>query len=135
MKINRKRVAAYSNVAVPAGLLLILLATLVPFFLRNREWAVDTYKYVYAAGALVLLSARLFSPSADTDMRLRRLRRIESWSAIFFCVASFFLFYPGAELRDWLAFTLAGAAIQIFTSVAIPNRQAKLAKTAENDKH
>ena len=63
----------------------------------------------------------------STDARLKRLHRIESWSAVFYCAAAFLLFYTH-ELRDWLAFTLAGAAIQIITSIAIPMREAKLAR-------
>ena len=117
-----------TSVVAPAGLLLILLATLVPFFMMNTAWAQQAYPYVYSAGALILLIARLFTPYRGSDMRLKRFHRIESWSAIFFCVAAFFLFYPGAQLRDWLAFTLAGAAIQAITSIAIPSRESKIGK-------
>lgn len=94
--------------------------------MRDTAWAVASYKYVYSAGALALLLVRLFTPYRGDDLRLKRLHRIESWSAVFFCAAAVFLFYPGAELRDWLAFTLAGAALQIFTSLAIPARESKL---------
>ena len=110
------------------ALLLVLAATLVPFFMQDTPWAQTAYPYVYSAGALMLLIIRLFTPFKGNDARLKRLHRIESWSAVFFCVAAFFLFYPGAALRDWLAFTLAGAIIQIFTSLAIPAREAKVAR-------
>ena len=30
-------------------------------------------------------------------------------------------------MRDWVAFTLAGAAIRCYTSIAIPNRQRRIA--------
>lgn len=42
------------------------------------------------------------------SLRLRRLYRLETWCAIFFCVATFFMFYEKAGQMDWLAFTLAG---------------------------
>ena len=58
-------------------------------------------------------------------MRVRRLSRIESWSAIFFCVAAFFVFYDQTSLRDWLAFTLAGGCIQAYTSIMIPRALSK----------
>lgn len=112
---------------VPAGLLLIALATVEPLILHPFSpggW----YPYVYAAGAVVLLLCRLFTTNSAKDLRLRRLYRMESWSAIFFCVGTFFLFYPAGTMRDWLAFTLAGAAIQIFTSILIPMRRRKLLK-------
>ncbi len=125
---NNSLSAILSGTIAPIALLIILIATIVPFFLMNVEWAQAAYPYVYSAGALILLVARLFSPYRGTDMRLKRLHRIESWSAIFFCVAAFFLFYPASQLRDWIAFTLAGAAIQVFTSIAIPNQERKAAR-------
>lgn len=110
---------------VPVGLLMIALATVEPLILH--PFAVGTwYKYVYGIGAVMLLLCRLFSRNNAKDLRLRRLYRLESWSAIFFCVATFFMFYPSGTMRDWLAFTLAGAAIQIITSLMIPMRLRKL---------
>ncbi len=123
---NTAAPSAWVTAGAPAALLIILLATLVPFFMMHTAWAQAAYPYVYSAGALMLLLIRLFTPYRGSDMRLKRLHRIENWSAIFFCVAAVFLFFPGAQLRDWLAFTLAGAAIQIFTSIAIPAREAKI---------
>lgn len=113
---------------MPVGLLLVALATMEPLILHPFNpggW----YQYVYAAGAVLLLLCRLFITHGATDLRLRRLYRMEGWSAIFFCAGTFFMFYPSGTMRDWLAFTLAGAAIQIFTSIMIPMRQRKLLNT------
>lgn len=114
------------NFLAPFGLILILLATITPFFLQSVEWAQTAYPYVFSAGAVVLLVARLWQRRTSSDLRLRRLYRLEVWEAIIFCVAAFFLFYPQAGLRDWIAFTLAGAALQAYTSIAIPNREQKI---------
>lgn len=116
-----------NNIIVPVALLLVLGATAVPFFLHDIELARTTFPYIFSAGALHLLLARLFTPYRGKDPQLKRLHRIESWSAIIFCVAAFFLFYNPYQLRDWLSFTLAGAVIQIITSIAIPLRESKLA--------
>lgn len=87
----------------------------------------DTFRYVYAAGAALTLIGRLFQPAVDPGqpIRVRRLLRLESWSALLFCVAAFFAFYSAPVLRDWLAFTLAGAAIQIYCSIALSLAQRK----------
>ena len=61
------------NLIVPFGLLLILLATVAPFFLRDYEWALTSYRYVFAAGAVILLIARLMQRRTASDLRLRRL--------------------------------------------------------------
>lgn len=114
------------------GLLMIAIATAEPLILQPEAFLPGSeivwYKYLYGAGAVVMLLCRLFTKHQESDLRLRRLLRIENWSAIFFCVGTFFLFYPQAKARDWLAFTLAGAAIMIFTSLMIPLRRSKLAK-------
>lgn len=103
--------------AITLGLLLIVAGTFMPIFNFLQGTA---YRYVYAAGAVTLLTARLFTPYTGRVMRVKRLSRIEAWSAIFFCVAAFFMFYEPRAARDWLAFTLAGGVIQIYTSIMIP---------------
>ena len=74
-----------------AGLLLILAATALPLLMIGGE----TYKWIYAAGAICALVGRL-------------------------CAGAFFIFYAGDTSRDWIAFTLAGAILQIYTSIMIP---------------
>ena len=121
--VTRPRLAA---IGAPIALLVIFLATLVPFCLMGNDTAREIFPYVYSAGALGLLIVRLFTPFRGKDIRLRGWHRIESWTAVIFCVAAFFLFYNPGQLRDWLAFTLAGAVLQAITSIAIPAREKKL---------
>ena len=111
-------------VVMTVGMLLIVAGTVLPIFRLDN----DIYKYVYTAGAVMLLVSRLFNPYKGNNLRLKRLVRIESWSAIFFCVAAFFMFYDPTTARDWLAFTLAGGMIQIYTSIMIPRVAAKSRK-------
>ena len=108
---------------ITVGMLLVAIGTVMPLF--AQDMTNETFKYVYGAGAVLLLVGRLFSGYKGDNIRLKRLYRIESWSAIFFCVAVFFMFYERAGARDWLAFTLAGGAIQVYTSLMIPRTIAK----------
>lgn len=117
-----------NNVVAPIGLLLILASTATPFFLMHTAWAQQAYPFVYLAGAVLLLGSRLFTKYNCTDVRLRALHRMEKWTPLLFLVAVLVLFYKPDTLRDWLAFTLAGALIQIYTSLAIPAREKKIAK-------
>lgn len=108
---------------VTMGMLLIAAAIVIPMFAGIAN---PVYRWLYAAGALILLIGRILSQYKGDNLRLRRLYRIETWSAVFFCVAAFFLFYPpGNNLRDVLAFTLAGGVIQIYTSIMIPRAAKK----------
>ena len=108
------------NVVAPLGLVLILLATAAPFFFRGIAWALAAYPFVYLAGAVILLAARIFTTRPEASDRLRRLYRLETWSPAIFLVAVALLFYNAGELRDWIAFTLAGAVLQIYTAWMIP---------------
>jgi preprotein translocase subunit SecG len=108
---------------ITIGMLLIAAGTVMPLLMQDASS--DLFKYVYGGGAAMLIIGRLFTSYKGDNVRLKRLYRIETWSAIFFCVAVFFMFYEGAGARDWLAFTLAGGAIQIYTSIMIPRTIAK----------
>lgn len=116
------------GVITTIGLLLIAAGTILPI-LNGRETLyrdmAPTFKYIYSAGALLLLVSRLFNTYKGKILRLKRLHRIEMWSALFFCVAAFFLFYETDTTRNWLAFTLAGAAIQVYSSFMIPRTMRK----------
>lgn len=108
---------------ITIGMLLVAAGTVMPLLMQGT--GSDLYKYVYGGGALILLFGRIFTTYKGDNLRLKRLYRIEGWSAIFFCVAVFFMFYEDASSRDWIAFTLAGGAIQIYTSIMIPRTIAK----------
>lgn len=112
-KYSRRRglCALLSNI----GLIMIAAATVTPLLARGFPES-GWYKWVFTAGAAVCLAAALFNPAdAAWPMSRRRWHRIEGWSAIFFCAAAFFLYYPAGTPRDWLAFTMAGAVIKIIT--------------------
>lgn len=127
------------------GLLLIAAAMLGPFvsYMSHPDW-IAWFKWVYAAGALIFTMARLVSVSDPQDsLRLRRLRRLEFWAGVAFCIGAFFWFYnenkyadffyvgPLAILRDTVLFSLAGAAIQVIASWMITFRQNKERKERE----
>ncbi len=105
----------WTVIMVTIGLLAIVVATVVP--LVSGGFDVMWYRYLYAAGAALTLVGRLFAPYTGKHPRMKRLYRLESWSSIFFCVAAFFMFYDPMHNRDWLAFTLAGGAVQIISTI------------------
>lgn len=116
------RPAAWKIVMATVGLLAVAIGTLLPILnvMVEQGAAGNWWKYLYAAGAVLFLAAKLLTPYRGSHPRIRRLYRIESWSAIFFCVAAFFLFYNGSVSRDSWAFTLAGGVLLVFTTIAIP---------------
>lgn len=100
--------------AVAAGLLLV--------FAQGADAL--AYKIVYSAGAVATLAGRALEKCPyGNEVRVRRLYKLQVWSAVFFVVAAFFLWYDvtfgHTQTRDWLAFTLAGAVVQAYVSIAL----------------
>lgn len=105
-----------SVILVYAGLLLILAGIALPFFVGVQGLM---YKILYSAGAVMVLTGRILEPNDSPYLRVKRLMRIQIWSGIFFVAGAFFMWYSRTT-TDWLAFTLAGGAIQVYVSIALP---------------
>ena len=104
------------------GLLAIMTAAFLPLVHVGQT----SMRYVYAAGALVLLIGRVIAPRVkDAPLRLRRLLHVEVWTALVFVAGAVFLFLPSAGTKDWLAFTLAGGFLTLYTSIMIPRQKLK----------
>ena len=127
----------YVELAASVGLLLVLAAMMVPFF-RSLPIAIgDAARWVYAVGALVYTVARVVNVNApDDSLRLCRLRRLEFWAGMCFIVGAAFWFYklkyysglmvgPLAVMQQTVAFTMAGAVIQIVAGWMISSRMKK----------
>lgn len=114
------------NILVYGGLILVAVGLLLPFFTGVSG---IVYKVIFSAGALATLAGRLWEGTGHGSLQVRRLLRIQVWSAVFYCAAAFFLWYS-TDTRDWLAFTLAGAVIQILVSVRLPMTMRKEARAA-----
>ncbi len=127
----------YVEVAASVGLLLVLFAMMVPFFRSLPSIIGSVAKWVYAVGALVYTVARVINVNAPGDsLRLRRLRRLEFWAGMCFIVGAAFWFYklkyytgimvgPLAVMQQTVAFTMAGAVIQIVAGWMISSRMKK----------
>lgn len=126
------------------GLLLVAAGLLSPFAALTSVGAVGFFKWIFAAGGVIYTVARAVNVNDPLDSsRLRRLRRMEAWAGICFCVAAFFWFYNAGRLpsggslfilRETIAFTLAGAMIQIIASWMIAVRDKKERTLNPDDK-
>lgn len=118
------------------GLALVCVALVVPFFNPSDLGLVSVLKWIYSAGALIFVVARILSAGASHEsLRIRRLRRMECWAGMAFVVAALFWFYSEAHLgpyagvlavlRQTILFTLVGAFIQIIASWMIVSQSKK----------
>lgn len=113
-----------------SGLLLVAAGAFLPFVLGPGCLPA---KIVLTAGAALLLIGRLFTPYKGKIFRVKRLFAIEKWSAIFFCTSAFFMWYS-ENPQEWIVFLLAGAFIQLYTSIAIPHTEKKALKQEEAER-
>lgn len=100
-----------------AGMLVIFVAALLPIL---RAGGADLWRWLYAAGAAIVLVCRIFQPMDAPTLRARRLKKMEYWSGVVWAVGAFFVFYPKAGPTDWLAFFLAGGVLEAYASLAMP---------------
>lgn len=122
------------------GLILVALGLLAPFTDLTNTGYLHFFKWIYGAGALIFTFARVAgSTDPDESLQLRRLRRLEFWAGVAFCIGTFFWFYNEdrfgfyldlgmgslACLRDTVYFTLAGAVIQILAVIFLSRRMKK----------
>lgn len=97
------------------GLILVFVATAMPLLLVSPS----IYRWIYGAGAVLVTLGKAVKPSPSEDIRVRRLCRIEVWGGLMFVAGTFFMFYNGYGNTDWIAFTLAGGAIEVYASIMI----------------
>ena len=116
-----------ANILSSIGLIVIAIGVWMPFVTGPDS---DIYRYVFSAGAAVLLVGRFMDKYTGDIFRVRRLYVIQRWSALFQCTAAFFMFYS-ADPRDWLVFVLSGAVLQLYVSIAIPMTERKAQKKAQ----
>lgn len=133
-KLERRRKTLEATATF--GLILVAVGLVGPFTNLTDTHYLSIFKWIYAPGALIFTIARMAGTTDPVgSMRMRRLRRMEFWAGIAFCIAAFFWFYNEAKpidnqgswsiLRETVVFSLVGALIQIIASWMIVYRAKK----------
>ena len=108
------------------GLLVLLAMALLPLLNINQEWM----RWVYVGGAAVVLVVRLMQRYKGKNLRVKRLYRINVMSAVLYCASAAMLFYSKGT-QDWIAFLMAGAALQTYASYMIDHELKKEPNSVE----
>lgn len=120
---NKKQIAA---TLLSLGMIILLAMAVLPLVEINEPWL----RYVYACGAALTLIARMMDRYNGKNIGIRRLYRIQSVSALCYCISAALLFFAESE-QDWLAFLTSGAVLQIYTSFRIQHEESKEASKNE----
>ena len=130
-KLDKKTVQRIQGVLLALGMVMLVVSAAFPLLGVWPEGML-LMRYIFAAGAASVLAVRLTEVYEGKNLRVKRLHSLERVSAFLYCVSAFLLFYYGNRLGggDWIAFLLAGAIMQIYTSFMIQREEEKDAKKA-----
>ena len=124
------------GIVLSVAMLMIMIPVLLNLLLFSQPWL----NYVFAAGAVAALVVRIMDKYPGTNLRIKRLYRISTVSALCYCLSAYFKFsaelhfFPYASGYDWLGFLMAGAALQIYTAFVIGYEEKKeLKKKLKNN--
>lgn len=115
------------GVVLVVAMLMILIPVVLNLLLIDWPWL----NYVFATGAVAALVVRILDRYNGDNLRIKRLYRIATVSAICYCLSAYLKFsaelyiFPYATGRDWLAFMMAGAALQVYTAFMIDHAEKK----------
>lgn len=130
-KLDKKTLQRIQGVLLALGMVMLMVSAAFPLLGVWPEGML-LMRYIFAAGAATVLAVRLTEVYEGKNLRVKRLHSLERVSAFLYCVSAFLLFYYGNRLGggDWIAFLLAGAIMQIYTSFMIQHEEEKDAKKA-----
>ncbi len=100
-----------SSLLVAIGLLIMLVMAVMPLLNINLLWM----RWAFAAGAALVLLARIMGVYSGPALRIKRLHRLLIVSAVLYCASAAMMFYSRGT-NDWIAFLLAGLLMQVYAS-------------------
>ena len=112
-----------SDILLIIGLLLMVVMAIMPLLEIKQQWM----RWAYAAGALIVLAARIVGNDNEGSLRVRRLHRILISSGILYCASAAMMFLPDGG-NNWIGFLLAGVVTQLYASWMIEREQGKSPK-------
>ena len=118
--MNQEERTRWSNIFVAVGMLLMVVMALMPLLDINRQWM----RWVFAAGAVIVLLARVLAIDNTAPLRIKRLHRILISSGILYCASALMMFLSRGS-NDWIAFLLAGVVAQFYASWMIDRENKK----------
>ena len=112
-----------ANIMVIVGMILMIVMAVTPL-LVNHQLNMEWMRWIFIAGALIVLVGRLIDIYRGPSLRLKRLHVILVFSALLYCASGSMMFiFQGTN--NWIAFLLAGVMVQLYASWMIDREQSK----------
>ena len=95
--------------------------------LVNHTFNVELMRWIFTAGATIVLLGRLIGFYQGPSFRIKHLHAILIFSALLYCTSAAMMFiFQGTN--NWLAFLFAGLIVQLYASWRIEREEKKEAK-------
>ena len=120
---NQDKKTGVANVMVIVGLLAMAVMALMPILNIHQPWM----RWLFAAGALIVLVGSVIGAYNGPELRIKRLHRILISSGILYCASAAMMFIPEGA-NNWIGFLLAGVVVQMYASWMIDREQQKTEK-------
>jgi UDP-N-acetylmuramyl pentapeptide phosphotransferase/UDP-N-acetylglucosamine-1-phosphate transferase len=112
-----------ANILVIVGMIMMIVMAVTPL-LVNHQLNMEWMRWIFIAGALIVLVGRLIDIYRGPSQRLKRLHVILVFSALLYCASGSMMFiFQGTN--NWIAFLLAGVMVQLYASWMIDREQSK----------
>ena len=112
-----------ANIMGIVGMILMIVMAVTPL-LVNHQLNMEWMRWIFIAGALIVLVGRLIDIYRGPSLRLKRLHVILVFSALLYCASGSMMFiFQGTN--NWIAFLLAGVMVQLYASWMIDREQSK----------
>ena len=113
-----------SNILVIVGLLMMAAMAVTPLLPSHNDINLELMRWIFTAGAIIVLAARLIGIYRGPSLRLKRLHVILVFSALLYCASGSMMFILQGT-NNWIAFLLAGVMVQLYASWMIDREQSK----------
>ncbi len=100
-----------SNILIIIGLLAMIVMAVMPLINLFQPWM----RWAFAAGAALVLVARIVGIYNGPSLRIKRLHRILIASAMLYCTSALMMFLSQGT-NDWIGFLLAGVVVQLYAT-------------------
>lgn len=79
--------------------------------------------YIYTIGATMFALAQINSPSGSKSSNVKRLRRQQIFGALLLVLTGAFMFFTHGN--EWIVSLTIAAVLELYTSIRIPQEEAK----------
>ena len=113
-----------SNILVIVGLLMMAAMAVTPLLPSHNDINLELMRWIFTAGAIIVLAARLIGIYRGPSLRLKRLHGILVFSGLLYCASASMMFIMQGS-NNWIAFRLAGLVVQLYASWMIEREEKK----------